>query len=92
MKKHIAWIVLVAVGVLLIAGNLLYPLAAMAIAAESEPLEGSIAIIGGADAPTDIVLYRLALGNGNVALIALGVLSLFAGIILCVSTVRNRGE
>ena len=93
MKKHITWILLAAVGVLLIIGNLVYPFIAMAIAAESEPLEEPIAIIGGADEPTAMFVYSLLLNRTSMALVALGVLSLLAGVAVCISTfIKLRAE
>ncbi len=93
MKKHSIWIALVAVGVLLIVGNLVYPFIAMAIAAHSEPLDEPIAIIGAADEPTTMFVYSLILNRTNIALIALGILSLLAGIVVAVAgAARSRDE
>ena len=92
MKKHITWILLVAVGVLLIVGNLVYPLLAAHIAVNDEETMNSIAIIGGADEPTAMFVYSLLLNRRCIALIAMGVLSLLAGIVVCVSTCRKSRD
>lgn len=93
MKKHITWILLVAVGVLLIVGNLVYPLLAAHIAVNDEETMNSIAIIGGADEPTAMFVYSLLLNRTSMALVALGVLSLLAGVAVCISTfIKLRAE
>lgn len=93
MKKHIVWIALVVLGVLLVVGNLVYPLLLAHIAVNDEDAMTSIGIIGGADIPTFQLTYRMAITRTNVALVALGVLSLLAGIALCISTlIKLRAE